>query len=188
MMDADAPRWRRGRLLVATPKLADSHFHRAVVLMIEHSEDGALGVILNRPTDDLCADTVPGRLVEALGPGDRVHEGGPVRPEAMIVLAEFGDIDEAAAVAFGSVGIVSPDADQEGLGADVHAIRVFCGYAGWDAGQLEREIREDSWIDVACAPEDVFTRAPESLWSRVLERKGGRYRLVASMPENPSLN
>ena len=187
-MTEDAPRWRRGRLLIATPKLGDSHFHRAVVLIIEHNAEGALGVILNRPTEDLSSEIVPGRIADAVAPGERVHEGGPVRPEAMIVLAEFEDAEDAAAIAFDSIGVVSPDADEGGLDADVAAIRVFCGYAGWDAGQLEREIEEDSWIDAACVPDDVFTRAPESLWSRVLERKGGRYRLVASMPEDPSLN
>ena len=156
--------------------------------MIEHSEEGALGVILNRPTQSLSSEAVPGRLAEAVAPDDRVHEGGPVRPEAMIVLADFADVGDAAAVALGSIGIVRPEADEEGLSAEVHAIRVFCGYAGWDAGQLERELAEDSWIDAVPASEDVFTEVPDALWSRVLERKGGRYRLVASMPENPSLN
>lgn len=187
-MTTDGPRWRGGRLLIASPALAESPFRRAVILMIEHSEDGALGVILNRPTEDFAVEAVPGRLAEAVRMDDRVHEGGPVRPEAMIVLADFADVDQAAAVAFDSVGIVNPDADEEGLEAEISAIRVFSGYAGWDAGQLERELDEDSWIDAETMPGDVFTADPDSLWSRVLERKGGRYRLVATMPADPSLN
>jgi putative transcriptional regulator len=111
-----------------------------------------------------------------------------VQPDAVIVLAEFVDLSAAAAIAFGRVGVVDPGSEVDALRGRVTAIRAFGGYAGWSGGQLEREIADEAWIDAECRAEDVFTDAPGALWSRVLERKGGTYRLVARMPEDPTLN
>jgi putative transcriptional regulator len=184
----DAGASRRGRLLVASPALVDPNFHRAVVLMLEHSPEGALGVVLNRPTPLLAREALPDHLVPAVGEDEHVHQGGPVQPDAVIVLADFAEPDAAAAIAFGTVGIVDPGADGDSLPGQVRALRAFGGYAGWAAGQLEDEIAEEAWIDAQGVPDDVFTAEPELLWSRVLERKGGSYRLVARMPLDPSVN
>jgi len=185
---ASGPRFRRGRLLVAAPVLTDPNFHRAVVLMLEHSGDGALGLVLNRPTGIVAREAIPPPLGDALAPGELIHSGGPVQPDAVIVLADFTDPADAASIAFGSVGIVDPRGDQGDVADRVRALRAFGGYAGWGGGQLEAEIAEGAWLDAEGRPEDVFTDAAEGLWSRVLERKGGAYRLVARMPEDPSLN
>lgn len=179
---------RRGRLLVAAPSLVDPSFRRAVVLVLEHSPEGALGVVLNRPTPLVAAEALPSRLAAAVAAGDRVHAGGPVQPDAVIVLADFEEPGAAAAIAFGTVGILDPELDAEEALSGVRAVRAFGGYAGWGAGQLESEIDEEAWIDCPCTVADVFTDAPEHLWGRVLARKGGPYRLIARMPENPSLN
>jgi putative transcriptional regulator len=184
----DAPASRRGRLLVASPSLVDPNFQRAVVLLLEHSADGALGVILNRPSATTAADALPSPLADLLPDGEPVHEGGPVQPEAVILLADFTDMARAAGVAVGSVGIVDPNGEMEGLDEAVTAVRAFGGYAGWSGGQLEQEIAEEAWIDAVCLPGDVFTDAPDLLWSRVLERKGGSWRILARLPEDPSLN
>ena len=184
----DEPANRRGRLLVASPSLADPNFRRAVVLMIEHSDEGALGLVLNQPTPLVAREALPGALAEAMPESERVHQGGPVQPEAVIVLADFVDETLAASMAFDRVGIVNPDADASRLGGAVRAIRAYGGYAGWGDGQLEREIAEEAWIDAAPTAEDVFGGDPDGLWSRVLERKGGAWRLIARMPENPSVN
>jgi putative transcriptional regulator len=184
----DAPEIRRGRLLVASPALVDPNFRRTVVLMLEHSEEGALGLVLNRPTPLVARQALPSRMAGALPEEERVHEGGPVQPDAVIVLAEFTDLTAAAAIAFGRVGVVDPSTEVDLLRSQVTAIRAFGGYAGWSGGQLEREIADEAWIDAEGLPEDVFTDAPTELWSRVLERKGGTYRLVARMPEDPTLN
>jgi putative transcriptional regulator len=184
----DAAETRRGRLLVASPSLADPNFRRAVVLMLEHSEEGALGLVLNRPTPLVAREALPGALADAMPDDERVYQGGPVQPEAVIVLADFSGATLAASVAFDMVGIVDPDADASRLGDGVRAIRAYGGYAGWGEGQLEREIAEEAWIDAAPAAEDVFGGDPDGLWSRVLERKGGTWRLIARMPENPSVN
>jgi putative transcriptional regulator len=184
----DAPPNRRGRLLVASPSLVDPNFRRAVVLMLEHSAEGALGLVLNRPTPLVAREALPGALAAAMPADERVHQGGPVQPEAVIVLADFTDTALAASVAFDRVGIVDPDADASKLGGAVGAIRAYGGYAGWGEGQLEGEIAEEAWIDAEPAAEDVFGDDPGGLWSRVLERKGGAWRLIARMPENPSVN
>jgi putative transcriptional regulator len=184
----EEPGNRKGRLLVASPSLVDPNFRRAVVLMLEHSSEGALGLVLNRPTPLVAREALPGALADAMPEEERVYEGGPVQPEAVIVLADFSDTALAASVAFGSVGIVDPEADASRLGGGVRAIRAYGGYAGWGEGQLEREVAEEAWIDAPPTAEDVFGHEPEGLWSRVLERKGGTWRLIARMPENPSVN
>ncbi|MEZ0283708.1 MAG: YqgE/AlgH family protein, partial [Thermoleophilia bacterium] len=176
------------RLLVASPSLSDPNFRRAVVLLLEHSDEGALGLVLNRPTPLVAREALPGTLAESMPDDERVYQGGPVQPEAVIVLADFTDTTLAASVAFDRVGIVDPDADASRLGGAVRAIRAYGGYAGWGEGQLEQEIAEEAWIDASPASEDVFGDDPDGLWSRVLERKGGAWRLIARMPENPSVN
>jgi putative transcriptional regulator len=187
-MSDDAPVSRKGRLLVAAPALADPNFQRAVVLLLDHSPEGALGLVLNRPTPLVAREALPGRLGEALPEDEHIFQGGPVQPEAVIVLADFSDPTLAATMAFGTVGIVDPEADVERLDGLVRAIRAFGGYAGWAGGQLEQEMAEEAWIDAAPSPDDVFTQDHEGLWRRVLERKGGSWRLIARMPEDPSLN
>ena len=178
----------RGKLIVASPSLTDPNFMRTVVLMLEHSAEGALGVVLNRPTDLLAREALPDEIAQALPEDALVHSGGPVQPEAVILLADFAAEEDAAGIAFGSVGIVDPAVDPDGLGDRVRAIRAFGGYAGWSAGQLEDEFAQEAWIEAEVAVEDVFTSAPTALWARVLERKGGAFRLVARMPDDPSMN
>lgn len=178
---------RHGRLLVAAPALDDPNFRRTVVLMLEHSPEGALGLVLNRPTPLVSREALPAGLADLMPEEERVHQGGPVQPEAVILLADFEDATRAATIAFGSVGIVDPDAEGARHGA-VRAIRAFGGYAGWGAGQLERELAEDAWVDVEADAGDVFTDDHRGLWARVLERKGGSWRLIARMPEDPSVN
>lgn len=185
---AATPDYRRGRLLVASPSLVDPNFRRAVVLLLEHSAEGALGLVLNRPTPLVSREALPGDLAAAMPEEERVHEGGPVQPEAVIVLADFTDPSLAASVAFDGVGIVNPEADASRLDDGVRAIRAYGGYAGWGEGQLEREIAEEAWIDARPTARDVFGHDPDGLWSAVLERKGGTWRVIARMPENPSVN
>lgn len=184
----EGPRFRRGRLLVASPALADPNFHRTVVLMLEHSEDGALGLVLNRPMTLAARDAIPPPLGDALGEDELVHSGGPVQPDAVILLADFHDPRQAATLVVEAVGIVDPHADQERLAGQVRRVRAFGGYAGWSGGQLESEIAEGAWIDAPCEAVDIFTDDPAALWGRVLDRKGGAYRVVARMPEDPTLN
>lgn len=186
-MSTDGPRNRRGRLLLAAPALVDPNFQRAVVLMLEHSADGALGLVLNRPTPLVSREALPAPLADLMPDDERVFEGGPVQPEAVILLGDFEDPAGAATLAFGSVGIVNPDAAAGGSTA-LRAVRAFGGYAGWAGGQLEREVEEEAWVDASPEVADVFTDDHEGLWARVMDRKGGSWRLIARMPEDPSRN
>ena len=176
----------RGQLLVASPALLDPNFHRTVVLVVEHGEEGALGLVLNRISGEVTEVGPP--LEELIEPGDRIHVGGPVEAGAVLVVAEFEDREDAASVVFGDVGLVPGDGDFDVLAERTRRARVFAGYAGWGAGQLDTELAEGSWIVEPAVPDDVFSDAPDRLWSEVLRRKGGQYAIVARMPPDPSLN
>jgi putative transcriptional regulator len=177
----------RGKLLVASPSLLDPNFRRTVVLIAEHSEDGAMGVVLNRESELEVDDAAPS-LAELVEPGAHVLEGGPVQPAAVVVMAEFDDTAAAATLVVEDVGFVAAEADFDALPEAVRRVRVFAGLSGWGPGQLESEIERDDWIVAAALPEDVFSEDADALWSAVLERKGGQFALVARMPDDPSLN
>jgi putative transcriptional regulator len=179
----------RGQLLVAGPRLLDPNFHRTVVLVAEHGDEGAMGVVLNRPSSVAVEDAVPplSGLDGLRDGGEPVFVGGPVQPEAIVVLGEFADPGRAEALVFDSIGFLPADADPEALG-ELTRSRVYAGYAGWAPGQLEGELEDESWIVEQAVADDVFTDTPDSLWSGVLHRKGGPFAVLALMPPDPSLN
>jgi putative transcriptional regulator len=177
----------RGELIVAAPTLVDPNFWRAVVLVAEHGDEGALGVVLNRPSDVTVADAVP-ELAETLDGEDVMHVGGPVAPTGVVVLAEWADPAPSAGLVFGAIGLLSAAADVHDLGASAARARAYAGHAGWGPGQLESELEREDWIVADPRPEDVFVTAPETLWGGVLTRKGGRFALLARMPPDPSVN
>ena len=175
-----------GQLLVASPGLHDPNFRRAVVLVTEHTDEGAAGLVLNRPSPSPVAELVP-QLEELVDAGEQVWLGGPVQPNAVLVLGEFVDPDDAAVPLFGSLGFPALDEPERVLPVTTRR-RVFAGYAGWGAGQLESELERDDWILEPAENDDAFTDDPEELWADVLRRKGGIYELVSRMPEDPSVN
>ena len=178
----------RGQLLIASPAVHDPNFRRTVVLIAEHNEAGAMGVILNRPAQVTVAGAVP-ELEELAEHDEAVHLGGPVGESSVTVLAEFADLDAAALLIDDDLGFLGSQADEHSHLADVvHRARVFAGHAGWEPGQLEAEMEEESWIVEPALREDVFTEDPEGLWSSLLRRKGGEYVVIATMPDDPSLN
>jgi len=176
----------RGHLLIAGPALVDPNFWRTVVLVGEHNEEGALGVVLNRSSETPVGEALPelAELAEGMGP---VHVGGPVQPSAVVVLADFADVENADSLVLESVGFLPAEVDPNALG-DLRRARVYVGYAGWGPGQLDGELEEGSWIVEPARPEDVFTDDPEGLWSNVLRRKGGPFAVLAAMPPDPSRN
>jgi putative transcriptional regulator len=176
----------RGHLLIAGPGLVDPNFWRSVVLVGEHSEEGALGVVLNRTSETPVDEAVPELAVLADGMGD-VHVGGPVQPSAVVVLAEFAEPPDASELVVESVGFLPAEVDPDSLGP-LRRARVYVGYAGWGPGQLDDELDDGSWIVEPARAEDVFTDEPDALWSAVLRRKGGPFRLVAAMPPDPNRN
>ena len=170
----------RGHLLIAAPSLFD-YFRRTVVLVLEHTEEGAMGVVLNRPTETPVVEAVD-RLSGLAGPADRLYVGGPVSAESVVALGEFEDPDEAARLVVGDLGLIDPEAPDP----ELRDLRVYAGYAGWAAGQLEAELEAEAWIVDTARPEDPF--ADDDLWPVALQRKGGAYALLARMPADPSLN
>jgi putative transcriptional regulator len=170
----------RGQLLIAAPSLFD-YFRRTVLLVIEHTPDGAMGVVLNRASETAVAEAVPA-LAGLVEEEELVRVGGPVSPQAVVALGDFEDASEAGTSVLGGIGTVDPDAANDTL----RRLRVYAGYAGWDAGQLDAEIEEGAWIVASAEPEDPFR--DDDIWSEALRRKGGGYRLLATMPADPSLN
>jgi putative transcriptional regulator len=176
-----------GQLLVASPAMADPNFARSVIAIANHDEDGALGIILNRPSETEVVEAVP-ELEGVVDDDEVVFVGGPVQPASIVVLAEFEDPAEAAFLVVGGIGLVSDRTGLERLGVATARRRVFAGYAGWGPGQLEQELEREDWILEAVQPQDVFDEEPGALWGRVLARKGGQFRLLARMPPDPSVN
>jgi putative transcriptional regulator len=176
----------RGQLLVASPALVDPNFARSVVFITEHGEDGAMGIVLDRPSETAVEAVVP-QLAEIAG-GEPIYVGGPVQPEAIVLLAEFSDLEAAAWIVVADVGLASADVDLDELARAVRRGRVYAGYSGWGPGQLEAEMEVDSWIVEPPMPKELFPDDPATLWSDVLARKGGQYALIARMPADPSQN
>ena len=176
-----------GQLLLASPALRNPSFSRTVVLIGVHNEEGAMGVVLNRPSAVTVAEAVP-QLEQAVAESEPVYVGGPVQPTSIVYLAEFMDPSPAGLLVLGRIGFPAPDTNIEELTETTVRGRVFAGYAGWGEGQLDAELDQGDWIADAALPEDVFTDVPGELWSTVLTRKGGGYALLARMPADPSVN
>jgi putative transcriptional regulator len=178
----------KGRLLVATPNLEDPNFERTVVLVLEHGDDGALGVVLNRPSDLHLAEPLPEWARAAAHP-PVVFIGGPVSPSAAVCLARAGAPGaQGWAPLLGPVGTLDLDRDPDEAIPGLDEIRVFAGYAGWGPGQLEGEIAGGGWFVVDADAADPLSPAPEHLWATVLRRQKGTLALFAAYPPDPSLN
>jgi putative transcriptional regulator len=184
----------RGRLLVATPPLLDPNFVRTVVLMIEHNAEGALGVVLNRPSATRLAEVLPVWGDLAVAPG-LVHFGGPVQPDGMIGLVQLdpGDPDDPGDPGDPGItevwpGVGTVDLDGPGPAGRIRGIRCFAGYAGWGPGQLDGEIAAGSWFVVDRRTDDLWSTEPTELWHRVLRRQPGPVAQFANAPIDPSTN
>lgn len=204
-----------GQLLVATPVLADPNFDRAVVLLLDHDDEGSLGVVLNKPTPVGVGDILEAWAGFAGEPGV-IFQGGPVSPDAAlgvaVVPASQGVADGGSGApgpkglrvpgdeedssdgplgwrrVHGAIGLVDLEAPPELLAPELGALRIFAGYAGWGPGQLEAELSDGAWYVVDSEPGDISSPAPEGLWRAVLRRQRSELALVATYPDDPSLN
>jgi putative transcriptional regulator len=189
-----------GRLLVATPRLADPNFERRVLLILDHGRHGALGVVLDRPGGVPVGELMAPWHSLATPPAE-LFTGGPVARNALIGLARLRshptDPGSSSSAPVGwrllvddprPVGTVDLAADPSDLEGSVLAVRLFSGYAGWDAGQLEDEIGDGSWYVMAAEAGDPFSPEPEGLWRRVLRRQGGALAVVSGFPPDPAVN
>jgi putative transcriptional regulator len=178
----------RGRLLVATPPLVDPNFDRTVVLMLEHGDEGALGIVLNRPSETPLDDVLPEWQLFASTPAV-VFAGGPVSPDAVIALARGGDPDATGWVPIiDDLGTIDLGRDPMEYDAPVDRLRVFVGYAGWGPGQLEGELEQHAWFVVSSHREDPFVGSPERMWRDVLRRQRGQVAMFAQYPEDVTSN
>jgi len=180
----------RGRLLVAAPALREPTFHRTVILLLDHGPNGALGVVLNRPSTVEVGVVLPDWHEHVTEP-PVLFLGGPVGQDtamgiAVLAAGASGSPDVDAMI--GPFGLVDLDAVPETVEARVRGVRVFAGYAGWSQDQLERELEERSWFVVDALPDDLLTREPAGMWRRVLRRQGGDLAIVSTFAEDASLN
>lgn len=177
-----------GRLLVATPTLLDPNFFRAVVLILEQGEDGALGVTLNRGLDVSPGEYLPA-WADRISQPDMIFSGGPVQRDMAVGLAWRPGVpeEEAWSPVLGGVGLIDLSSEPETI-VGLEGLRVFSGYAGWGSDQLEAELAMGSWFVVDATPADAFTEDPDRLWHDVLRRQPNRLALFADYPPNPSLN
>ena len=178
---------------MASTKLGDPNFERAVVLVLDHGDDGALGVVLNRPTQVPVGEILePWTDQSRLAPPAVVFRGGPVSPDAVIGLARAATPEAASAATWravvSTVGTVDLSVPPEHQPVDLRGARLFSGYAGWAPDQLEAELAEGAWFVLDALAADVFCTEPDRLWHDVVRRQGGELSLLAAYPSHPSLN
>jgi len=181
----------KGRLLVATPPLEDPHFDRTVVFVLEHHDDGAIGVVINRPSIESLDEPLD-RWIDLQSAPSAVFSGGPVEENALIALAETTVVmlegGEHLSPILGTIASADLSADPALVAAEVRGVRVFRGYAGWGPGQLEGEIEAGAWLVLDSEPGDIFSSEPDELWRTVLRRQPGRLAWLADAPDDLSSN
>jgi putative transcriptional regulator len=179
-----------GRLLIASPTLEDENFRRTVILVLDHGDEGALGLVVNRPMEVDVSSVLPAWQPYTTAPG-RLFQGGPVQLDSalgLVALPGNGVEPVGIRLLIGSIGLVDLDAPPELIVSELAGLRIFAGYAGWAAGQLEGEIDDGAWYVVDSEPRDAFTDHPERLWTEVLRRQRGRLAMVSTYPDDPTLN
>ena len=179
-----------GMLLLATPALVDPHFAETVVLLLDVNEEGALGVVLNRPSPVPVAEVLPEWGSVATEPEVLFH-GGPVGPDGALGIALAGGPgvrDVGFREVAGRLGLVDLDTPTGLLAGGIAALRVFAGYAGWGAGQLEAEVADGSWYVVPGEPGDAFHADTAQLWREVLRRQPDALAWHSTRPADPGLN
>ena len=180
-----------GRLLVATPLLLDPNFERSVVLLLDVDENGALGVVLNRPSTVPVAEVLP-EWGDVAGVPGVLFQGGPVSTDSALAVGglppELGEEPVGFRRLYDDIGIIDLDAPTEVVGPALTGLRVFAGYAGWGEEQLVEEVRSGSWYVVDSDAADLFGGDPEGLWMRVLRRQPGELAWVSTRPLDPTLN
>lgn len=180
----------KGRLLLATPPLDDPNFDRTVIYVVEHHDDGALGIVLNRPSDEQLEEPLD-RWNDLLSSPSGVFAGGPVETEALIAIAQVsGNVDDEENLSPVSGDIVSANlaVDPMLVAGAISRLRVYRGYSGWSPGQLEVEIEAGAWIVLDTIDSDLFAQNPADLWRTILRRQPGRLSWLADAPDDLTAN
>jgi putative transcriptional regulator len=171
-----------GSLLLAHPSLQDPNFRRSVILMSAHNPEGAMGVVLNRPLGKRLGELNGDFALSPLA-GVSLYAGGPVQTEQLLLVA-WEERADGFRLHFG----VEPDKAGQLIAESGVEVRAFQGYSGWSAGQLEKELKADTWV-VAEVPADLLAQPPgDGLWRTVLGSLGEHWQLLANEPDDMSLN
>lgn len=186
---SDEHDWTRFRLLLSVPDLGDVNFDQTVVYMVEHNEEGALGLVLNRPSDTDVSEHLPELDGPLLDP-PVFFVGGPVSVGGLLALGRrrMGAETRNVAALPGPLALVDPEALVDGEVEGLDALRLYTGYSGWGPGQLEAELAAGAWYVVDAMPDDVLCADPQHLWRNVMRRQGGRLASQALYPDDPSVN
>jgi putative transcriptional regulator len=179
----------KGKLLIAAPAMEEPTFARTVISVLEHTDGGALGVVINRPGVASLLDVVP-PVAELASRPAVLFSGGPVEPQAAIALGFVTGAADGEWWRPVNPPLVTVDleSDPAVLAASLRELRVFAGYAGWSAGQLEDEIAVGAWYVVDALPLDAFDATPDRLWAAVLRRQPWPLCAVATCPVDPTMN
>lgn len=180
----------KGIFLVATPGLRDPNFRQTVVLLCEHGPEGALGVIVNRPTEISITEILP-HIPVLEGQSHVVYSGGPVQQNHLLVLYRVSYEPEDTHHVFDGVylgGNTQVLADIIQDPSSTEQFKAFIGYAGWAPGQLENEMKMGSWLTVPADTMSMFERSHHKLWADILASFGPSYEMYAHMPLDPNMN
>ena len=187
-----AARVRAGTLLLANTDLLEPTFRRSVIYIVEHNDDGTLGVVLNRPSETAVYNVLPQWAKLAAKP-KTMFIGGPVKRDSALCLATLRVGFDAASVpglrhVQGRIVMVDLDADPDLVEGAVEGVRIYAGYSGWSMGQLDGEIERDDWIVLSGLPSDVLVEPRVDLWARVLRRQPLPMSLLATHPIDVNRN
>jgi putative transcriptional regulator len=188
MSEAEAEKYLKGQLLLDSGQLRGSFFQRTVVLVCQHDAEGAFGLVLNRPTGNNVSEMIVADLPDTLK-SNPLYLGGPVQPSALSFLHTDLFIPDANVMANLSLGHSLDSLTELGESfSPTRKVKMFAGYSGWSPGQLEEEMKRDAWLTHPASLELVFETDPAQLWQKILQQKGWKYKLLAQMPEDLSLN
>jgi putative transcriptional regulator len=185
---AATKKWLKGQLLLDSGKLGESFFRHTVLLICEHNAEGAFGLVLNKNTGRRVGELLVADLPEVLK-DQPLFLGGPVHPQALSYLHADDYLPEGNVLSNLSLGHSLDDLQELGDSfSATQKLKLFCGYAGWSPGQLDDEMRRETWLTHPASVDLVFHVEPEGLWRHILRQKGWQYRLLAESPEDLSLN
>lgn len=180
----------KGIFLVAKPSLRDPNFRQTVVLLCEYGPDGALGIVINRPTEISITEVLP-QVPILESQRHRVFSGGPVQRNHLLILYRMPDGPEDTHQVFDGVYLGGNMDALNGILQDPQSpnnFQAFMGYSGWAPGQLETEMETGSWITRPADTTMVFENQQSELWSDILRSLGGQYAMYAEMPADPQMN
>jgi len=178
----------KGQFILDQGKLQGSFFHRTVILVCQHDSEGAFGLVLNRAAPDKVGDALVANLPDPIK-AQPLFLGGPVQPQALSYLHKGNFVPDANVFANLSLGhSLDTLLDLAESFSPDQQLKIFAGYAGWSAGQLDDEMKRDTWMTHPASLELVFDPKPEKLWQSILRQKGFKYRLIAEGPDDPAWN